>query len=75
VFHSFRNAHRICSIFLAHKGIDLNNRPQTGRKYWKAKVESIHRQSEDKSLLIVAWFYSPSDVHKELVPKNHINDE
>ena len=54
--------------------MNLQQRPDTGRPYWKALVQSIHHQDEN-TLLIVAWFYDPDDVYDDLVPKNLISQE
>jgi len=58
---------------VAHKGVDLKNRLNDGHIYWKARVDSIHKKiplelvaEKQKYFLVVAWFYSCSNVKKEV---------
>lgn len=66
LFISLIQSNFIYSIFVAHRGVDLENRPPNGHPYWKARVESMHRLDDATCLLIVAWFYSPSDVENDV---------
>jgi hypothetical protein len=52
-----------CSVFVAHKDIDLENRPIPAWMYWKMEVESIRRDQETNRCWVLGlWYYTADQV-------------
>jgi hypothetical protein len=45
------------SAFIAHRDLDLAQRPIAGEDYWKGLINDIY-QYKGEDYVVVAWFYT-----------------